>query len=380
MVIDAARQQANIPHNIGRRRGVSQRDHEMSDHPTDLGELNDRSRTILRQIVESYLETGEPVGSRNLSRELPIALSPASVRNVMADLEHLGLIASPHTSAGRLPTEQGLRLFVDALLETGNLSSDERHQIESNFAGNLDKSVDDVLSEASEMISGLSHCAGLVLSEKQVGRLKHIEFVPLEPGKALAILVDEDQGIENRVLILPPGLPTSALSEASNYLNAHIRGTTLAEAKQVIERNLGEQKAELDLLTQELIAAGLADWSGSLDDRRSLIVRGRSNLLKDLQEGDELDRIRTLFDELESKNDIIQLLGLAERGEGVRIFIGKENKSFSLSGSSLIIAPFQDRDENIVGVLGVIGPKRLNYARIIPMVDFTARVVSRMLT
>lgn len=352
----------------------------MSDHLTDLGELNDRSRTILRQIVESYLETGEPVGSRNLSRELPIALSPASVRNVMADLEHLGLIASPHTSAGRMPTEQGLRLFVDALLETGNLSNDERHQIENNFAGNRDKSVDDVLSEASEMISGLSHCAGLVLSEKQVGRLKHIEFVPLEPGKALAILVDEDQGIENRVLNLPAGLPASALIEASNYLNAHVRGATLAEAKQRIERNLSDQKAELDQLTQELITAGLADWSGSLDDRRSLIVRGRSNLLNNLQEGDELDRIRKLFDELESKNDIIQLLGLAERGEGVRIFIGKENKSFSLSGSSLIIAPFQDRDENIVGVLGVIGPKRLNYARIIPMVDFTARVVSRMLT
>ena len=352
----------------------------MSDHLTDLGELNDRSRTILRQIVESYLETGEPVGSRNLSRELPIALSPASVRNVMADLEHLGLIASPHTSAGRMPTEQGLRLFVDALLETGNLSNDERHQIENNFAGNRDKSVDDVLSEASEMISGLSHCAGLVLSEKQVGRLKHIEFVQLEPGKALAILVDEDQGIENRVLNLPAGLPASALVEASNYLNAHIRGATLAEAKQRIEKNLSEQRAELDHLTQELITAGLADWSGSLDDRRSLIVRGRSNLLSNLQEGDELDRIRKLFDELESKNDIIQLLGLAERGEGVRIFIGKENKSFSLSGSSLIIAPFQDRDENIVGVLGVIGPKRLNYARIIPMVDFTARVVSRMLT
>ena len=252
--------------------------------------------------------------------------------------------------------------------------------IENNFAGNRDKSVDDVLSEASEMISGLSHCAGLVLSEKQVGRLKHIEFVPLEPGKALAILVDEDQGIENRILNLPPGLPVSALVEASNYLNAHIRGTTLAEARQIIEKNLTEQRAELDQLTQELITAGLADWSGALDDRRSLIVRGRSNLLKDLQEGDELDRIRKLFDELESKNDIIQLLGLAERGEGVRIFIGKENKSFSLSGSSLIIAPFQDRDENIVGVLGVIGPKRLNYARIIPMVDFTARVVSRMLT
>lgn len=352
----------------------------MSEHVTELGALNERSRTILRQIVESYLETGAPVGSRNLARELPMSLSPASVRNVMADLEHLGLISSPHTSAGRLPTEQGLRLFVDALLETGNLSRDERRQIEQNFTGNRDKSVDDVLNEASEMISGLSHCAGLVLSEKQVGRLKHIEFVPIEPGKALAVLVGEDQGIENRILKLPPGLPASALIEASNYLNAHIRGTTLTEARQIIEKRLAAQKAELDELTQQLITAGLADWSGGQDDRRSLIIRGRSNLLKDVHAEDELERIRQLFDELELKNDIIQLLGLAERGQGVRIFIGKENKSFSLSGSSLIIAPFQDRDENIVGVLGVIGPKRLNYARIIPMVDFTARVVSRMLT
>lgn len=352
----------------------------MSEHLRDVGELNDRARAILRRIVESYLETGEPVGSRNLSRELPISLSPASVRNVMADLEHLGLIASPHTSAGRLPTEQGLRLFVDALLETGNLSLDERRQIETNFVGNRDRSVDEVLGEASEMISGLSHCAGLVLSEKQAGRLKHIEFVPLEPGKALAILVDEDQHVENRVIDLPHGLPTSALVQASNYLNTHIRGSTLEEAKKSIELKLAEQEAELDEITQELIKSGLVEWSGSLDDRRSLIVRGRSNLLKDVAAGEELDRIRLLFDELESKNDIVQLLGLAERGEGVRIFIGRENKSFSMSGSSLIIAPFQDRDENIVGVLGVIGPKRLNYARVIPMVDFTARVVSRMLT
>ncbi len=352
----------------------------MSDRVSDLGALNERSRTILRQIVESYLETGEPVGSRNLSRDLPMTLSPASVRNVMSDLEHLGLIVSPHTSAGRLPTEQGLRLFVDALLETGNLSVDERRQIENQIKGNRDKSVDEVLEEASEMISGLSHCAGLVVSEKQAGRLKHIEFVLLEPGKALAILVGDDNSIENRIVDLPAGLPGSALVEASNYLNANLRGSTLAEAKQLIEQQLAEQKAELDALTQALITAGLAEWSGTLDDRRSLIVHGRSNLLKDVKADDELERIRQLFDDLESKNDVIQLLGLAERGEGVRIFIGKENKSFSLSGSSLIVAPFQDRDQNIVGVLGVIGPKRLNYARIIPMVDFTARVVSRMLT
>jgi heat-inducible transcriptional repressor len=352
----------------------------MADRVSDLGALNERSRTILRQIVESYLETGEPVGSRNLSRDLPIALSPASIRNVMSDLEHLGLIVAPHTSAGRMPTEQGLRLFVDALLETGNLSSDERRQIEHQIKGNRDKTVDEVLSEASEMISGLSHCAGLVISEKQVGRIKHIEFVPLEPGKALVILVGEDNSIENRIVELPPGLPNSALVEATNYLNANLRGRTLGETRQVIEQRLAEKKAELDGLTQALIKSGLAQWSGTLDDRRSLIVRGRSNLLKDVRAEDELERIRQLFDDLESKNDIIQLLGLAERGEGVKIFIGRENKSFSLSGSSLIIAPFQDRDQNIVGVLGVIGPKRLNYARIIPMVDFTARVVSRMLT
>jgi heat-inducible transcriptional repressor len=376
LAIDVLTHRANIQceTNAGPRK------YPMPEHLTDLSELNERSRAILRQIVESYLETGGPVGSRNISRELPISLSPASVRNVMSDLEHLGLIASPHTSAGRMPTEQGLRLFVDALLETGNLSGDERRQIENNLTGNRDKSVEDVLNEASEMISGLSHCAGLVLSEKQAGHLKHIEFVPLEPGKALAILVDEDQNVENRIVNLPPGLPTSALIEASNYLNAHIRGSTLIEARQIVEKKLAEHKAEFDQLTQDLIKAGLADWSGALDDRRSLIVRGRSNLLKDVQADDELDRIRQLFDELESKNDIIQLLNLAERGEGVRIFIGRENKSFSLSGSSLIIAPFQDRDENIVGVLGVIGPKRLNYARIIPMVDFTAQVVSRKLT
>ena len=352
----------------------------MTDPAVDLGTLNERSRTILRRIVESYLETGEPVGSRSLSRELPISLSPASVRNVMSDLEHLGLIAAPHTSAGRLPTEQGLRLFVDALLEVGNLSADERHQIENQLIGNRDKTVDDVLNEASETISGLSHCAGLVVSEKQERRLKHIEFVSLEPGKALVILVGEDQSIENRIINLPNGLPASALVEATNYLNAKLRGCTLDEGRRRIETELANSRAELDELTQRMITAGLAEWSGSLDDRRSLIVRGRANLLKDVQAQEELERIRQLFDDLESKNEVVQLLGLAERGEGVKIFIGSENQSFSLSGSSLIVAPFQDGNQNIVGALGVIGPKRLNYARIIPMVDFTARVVSRMLT
>ena len=352
----------------------------MSDGSSEIARLNDRSRTILRQIVESYLVTGEPVGSRNLSRALPMTLSPASIRNIMSDLEQAGLIFAPHTSAGRLPTESGLRLFVDGLLEVGNLTSDERRQIEAQISVQRAKSLDQVLGEASELMSGLSHCAGVVLAEKQDQRLKHIEFVPLEPGKGLVVLVSEDNAVENRIIALPSGLPPSALTEAANYLNARIRGMTIAESLKKVESELGAAKAELDGLTQKVVKAGLAVWSGSLGDRKSLIVRGQANLLKDLTAIDDLERIRQLFDDLEQKRELVQILGLAERAEGVRIFIGSENKLFSLSGSSLIVAPFQDEQRKVVGVLGVIGPTRINYARIIPMVDYTAKLVGRLLT
>ncbi len=352
----------------------------MTEGVSELTKLSERSRTILRQIVESYLETGEPVGSRNLSRVLPMALSPASIRNVMSDLEQLGLIVAPHTSAGRLPTQLGLRLFVDGLLEVGDLTSKERRQIESHIAGKRATTVDEVLREVGEMISGLSHCAGVVLADKQVTRLKHIEFVLLEPGKALVVLVGEDQTVENRVITLPQGLPPSALIEAANYLNAHIRGFTMSEARSRIEQQLQSSRAELDELTKRIIQAGLAEWSGSFDDRKSLIVRGQANLLKDLNAQEDLERIRHLFDDLERKRDLVQLLGLSESADGVRIFIGSENKLFSLSGSSLIVAPFHDERRKVVGVLGVIGPTRINYARIIPMVDYTAKLVSRLLT
>ncbi len=347
---------------------------------SELNKLNERSRAIFRQIVETYLETGEPVGSRNISRNLPMTLSPASVRNVMSDLEQLGLIYAPHTSAGRLPTHVGLRLFVDGLLEVGDLTEEERKQIQSQIAFKRNKSIEQLLAEAGEMISGLSHCAGVVLAEKQVSRLKHIEFVPLEPGRALVVLVGDDQTVENRIISLPPGLPPSALVEAANYLNAHVRGLSMDEARSRIEQQVASARAELDALTQKVIKAGLAEWSGSLGDRQNLIVRGQSNLLKDLTAIEELERIRQLFEDLETKRDLIQLLGLAERAEGVRIFIGSENQLFSLSGSSLIVAPFQDKSHKIVGVLGVIGPTRINYARIIPMVDYTARLVGRLLT
>ncbi|MPZ58617.1 MAG: heat-inducible transcriptional repressor HrcA [Rhizobiales bacterium] len=345
-----------------------------------LAQLNERSREIFRQIVESYLATGEPVGSRNISRIIPMTLSPASVRNVMSDLEHLGLVYAPHTSAGRLPTELGLRFFVDALMEIGNLSEDDRRSIEAQAAaGGQAKPLDAVLSEASALLSGLTRSAGIVLTHKSETRLKHIEFVRLEPERALVVLVAEDGQVENRVLDLPVGLPTSALTEAANFLNARIRGRTLAEAKAELERALAAAQAELDQLTQKIIAAGLASWSGGESEERRLIVRGHANLLDDLHALDDLERVRLLFDDLETKRAIVDLLGLAERAEGVRIFIGSENKLFSLSGSSTIIAPYRDGSGSIVGVIGVIGPTRLNYARVIPMVDYTAKVVSQML-
>jgi heat-inducible transcriptional repressor len=345
-----------------------------------LVQLNERSREIFRQVVESYLATGEPVGSRNLARLIPMTLSPASVRNVMSDLEQLGLIFAPHTSAGRLPTELGLRFFVDALMEIGDLTEQDRRAIEAQVAaGSGSKSIDAILNEASGLLSGLTRGAGVVLTDKSNIRLKHIEFVRLEPERALVVMVAEDGQIENRILHLPPGLPTSALIEATNFFNAHIRGRTLAEAKTDLERALAAGQAELDQLTQKIVAAGLASWSGGEDDERRLIVRGHANLLEDLKALEDLERVRLLFDDLETKRGLVDLLGRAERAEGVRIFIGSENKLFSLSGSSTIVAPYRDGAGRIVGVLGVIGPTRLNYARIIPMVDYTAKVVSRLL-
>ncbi|MBC8050908.1 MAG: heat-inducible transcriptional repressor HrcA [Chitinophagales bacterium] len=339
--------------------------------------LNERSREIFRHIVDSYLATGEPVGSRNLSRALPMALSPASVRNVMSDLEALGLIYAPHTSAGRVPTESGLRLFVDGLLEIGGMSDIERAQIDAKFTG---MQPGNLLSDASEMLSGLSRCAGVVISEKHISRIKHLEFVSLDEQRALLVLVGDDGVVENRVLEVPQGLPASALTEASNYLNSRLRGRTLGDSRARIEQELQDRKAELDDLTARVVQSGLAQWSGGGEDNKSLIVRGRSHLLDDLKAVEDLDRIRLLFDDLESKKELVQLLTLAEQADGVRIFIGSENQLFSLSGSSLIVSPFRDEERKIVGVLGVIGPTRLNYARIIPMVDYTARLVGRLLT
>ena len=346
-----------------------------------LQSLDLRSRDIFRRIVESYLHDGEPVGSRNLSRLLPSTLSPATVRNVMSDLEHLGLIYAPHISAGRLPTQQGLRFFVDAFMEVGDLSEDERRTIDTQVrASGGDISLEHMLTEASQLLSGLSRGAGVVLTAKNELPLKHIEFIQLDPTRALAVLVSQGGDVENRVVELPSGVTTSQLHEASNFLNAHIRGRTLVEARSEIERLKTETRQALDTLSQDLVEKGLAIWGGAESGVPArLIVRGRANLLENVTAQADLELLKHLFDDLETKDGLLQLLDLAEAGSGVRIFIGSENKLFSLSGSSLVVAPYKDKDARVVGALGVIGPTRLNYARIVPMVDYTAQMVSRML-
>jgi heat-inducible transcriptional repressor len=344
-----------------------------------LANLGERPREIFRQIVDTYLASGDPVGSRQLSRLLPMTLSPASVRNVMQDLEELGLVYAPHTSAGRMPTELGLRFFVDSLLQIGDIEAGERAQIEAQVeAASKDHDLEGVLAEATSLLSGLTRGAAVVVTSKENARLKQIEFVRLEPERALAILVGEDGSVENRVLQVPRDLPASALVEAANYLNARLRGRTLAELRSEIEAARAAAQTELDTLTAKLVEAGLASWGGAGAEHRQLIVRGQANLLEDLTAMADLERIRLLFADLETKTDVIDLLERAETGEGVRIFIGSENKLFSLSGSSMIAAPLRDGNKRIVGALGVIGPTRLNYARIVPMVDYTAKVVARV--
>ncbi len=352
-----------------------------------LSALNQRSQEIFKRIVEEYIETGEPVGSAHISRMLKNSLSSASVRNVMMDLEDLGLIAAPHISAGRAPTQLGLRFFVDAMLEIGAVDENEKRSISASIEQSVNASefedlqFEDLLTKASSMLSGLTNSAGMVITTKADMILKHIEFVRLDKQSAMVVLVGENGHIENRIIKLPKGLSDGALSEASNFLSHHVAGSTLAQAKNILFAQQKIDEAELDVLTKELVRSGLATMPHSASKAKpTLIVRGRANLINDTMASGELARVRELFDELESKQGLIDLLGDTEDGEGVRIFIGSENKLFSLSGSSVILSPFKDVSNNIVGALGVIGPTRLNYARIVPVVDYTAYVISKIVS
>jgi heat-inducible transcriptional repressor len=346
---------------------------------SDLSTLDARARDIFREIVESYLTTGEPVGSRTLSRLGGVTLSPASIRNTMADLVGLGLLEAPHAMAGRRPTQAGLRFFVDSLLQLGDLPEDEKREIDARI-GNAGANPQEVLGAASELLSGLAGGAGLVVTPEREAPVRHAEIVAIGPGQALLVLVFEDNQIENRILATPADLPPGALAEAANYLNARFKGKTLAEARNAATEALARDRAALDAAAAKLVQSGLVEWSGEdPTSGRSLIVRGRGNLLQDSQAVADLERARRLFDDLEKTRELIQVLDLAKAGEAVRVFIGSENALFSLSGSSLIVSPYMNAERKVVGALGVIGPTRLNYARVIPVVDYTARVVGRVL-
>ena len=345
-----------------------------------IEDLDSRSTEVFRNLVESYLETGVPTGSRTIANSLSENLSAATVRNVMQDLEHLGLLGSPHTSAGRVPTQTGLRLFVDGLLEINDMNNEVQVEIENSLLGD-ETALRGVLDRVGSILSDLTRGASLVLTPKIEAPIKQLEFVSLSKEKALVVLVTADRQVENRIFSPPEGLSASAMVEAANFLNAILKGHTISEIKTVVMREIDQYKSELDSLTRDLIESGVAIWiPDTVSGRDRLIVRGRSNLLEQSSSLKDLERIRNLFDDLERKRDLEQLLDLAQDGEGVKIFIGSENKLFSLSGSTLVISPYMDSDDKIIGAVGVIGPTRLNYGRIVPIVDYTAHLIGRTIS
>jgi heat-inducible transcriptional repressor len=350
----------------------------VTEQKPNIADMNERSREVFRKVVEGYLESGAPVGSRTLTRTLSEQVSAATIRNVMQDLEFLGLLGSPHVSAGRIPTQLGLRLFVDGLLEVGDLDGKDRQAIDQTFRSN-DQDLTTVLDQVGLALSGVTHGASLVLTPKHEAPIKHIEFVALTRERALVVLVFGDGHVENRIFTPPAGQTPSSMREAANFLNAIAEGHTLSELGQVIAREINARRREINSLAAELVESGVALWENEGEPTERLIVRGRGNLLSDNENEADLERIRTLFDDLERKRDIAQFLDLTEEGDGVRIFIGSENKLFSLSGSSLVVSPYMNADRKIIGAVGVIGPTRLNYGRIVPIVNYTAQLVGKMI-
>jgi heat-inducible transcriptional repressor len=344
-----------------------------------LAEMNDRSREVFRRVVEGYLSSGDPVGSRTLTRSMSERVSAATIRNTMQDLEYLGLLDSPHVSAGRIPTQLGLRMFVDGLLEVGTVSEEDRQRIDSTLGVN-DNDISTLLDHVGSALSGITRGASLVLTPKHEAPIRHIEFVTLSPDRALVVLVFADGTVENRLFSPPAGQTPSSMREAANFLNALAEGKTLSELRLTMANDIAARRQEIDSLARQLVESGLAIWENAGERSERLIVRGRANLLEATTEAVDLERVRRLFDDLERKRDIAEFLELTDEGEGVRIFIGSENKLFSLSGSSLVVSPYMNADRKIIGAVGVIGPTRLNYGRIVPIVDYTAQLVGRLLS
>ncbi|MBO9429225.1 heat-inducible transcriptional repressor HrcA [Sulfitobacter sp. R18_1] len=351
----------------------------MKNTPELLKDMNDRSREVFRRVVEGYLESGDPVGSRTLTRDFSEKVSAATIRNVMQDLEYMGLLDSPHVSAGRIPTQLGLRMFVDGMIEIGDPTELDREKIDATL-GNNSSDVGGLLDRIGSALSGVTHGASLVLTPKHEAPIKHIEFVSLSLDRALVVLVFSDGHVENRLFTPPPGQTPSSMREAANFLNAFVEGKTLSELQRSIKQEISKRRQEIDVLAQQLVESGAVLWDAEGEHSERLIVRGRSNLLGGEAEAEDLDRIRSLFDDLERKRDIAEFLELAEDGDGVRIFIGSENKLFSLSGSSLVVSPYMNADRKVIGAVGVIGPTRLNYGRIVPIVNYTAQLVGKLIS
>ena len=341
--------------------------------------MNDRSREVFRRVVEGYLASGDPVGSRTLTRTMQEKVSAATIRNVMQDLEFLGLLDSPHVSAGRIPTQRGLRMFVDGLLEIGVVADADREKIDASLGAN-DRDVPALLDKIGATLSGITHGASLVLTPKREAPVRHIEFVSLSPDRALVVLVFADGTVENRIFTPPPGQTPSSMREAANFVNALAEGRTLSDLRHTMGHEILLRRQEIDSLARDLVESGMALWENAGEPHERLIVRGRANLIDDAAEAQDVNRIRSLFDDLERKRDIAEFLDLTEQGEGVRIFIGSENKLFSLSGSSLVVSPYMNADRKIIGAVGVIGPTRLNYGRIVPIVDYTAQLVGKLIS
>lgn len=350
----------------------------MTDRPNPLTDMSTRSREVFRRVVEGYLQSGEPVGSRTLTRSMTEKLSAATIRNVMQDLEYLGLLDSPHVSAGRIPTQLGLRMFVDGLLEVETIGASDREKIDATIE-TADPDVNQMLDHISATLSRVTRGASLVLTPKHEAAIRHIDFVSLSVDQALVVLVFSDGHVENRLFKPPPGQTPSSMREAANFLNSMAAGKTISELRSDFSSELQRRRQEIDVLAASLVESGFAVWENAGLSSERLIVRGRANLLPE-DGADDFDRIRDLFDDLERKRDIAEFLDLAEQGDGVRIFIGSENKLFSLSGSSLVVSPYMNAERKIVGAIGVIGPTRLNYGRIVPIVDYTAQLVGRMIS
>ncbi len=357
-----------------------------------VAEMSERSREVFRRVVEAYLESGQPVGSRTLTRAMSEPVSAATIRNVMQDLEFMGLLGHPHVSAGRVPTQAGLRLFVDGLLEVGPMTGEDRERLDI-AAGRPREGADGVagvLDRVGEALSGITRGASLVLAPKRdTAPIRHVEFVSLAPDRALVVLVFADGHVENRLFAPPPGQTPSSMREAANFVNAAAEGRTLGELHAAISGEMAQRRQQIDALARDLVDRGLATWvregasgapDGGPESQDRLIVRGTGNLIDGPEAPTDLDRIRSLFDDLERKSDIARFLQMAQDAQGVRVFIGSENELFSLTGSSLVVAPYRNASRTVVGAVGVIGPTRLNYGRIVPIVDYTAQLVGRLLS